>query len=138
MRKAIDEAAKRIQHGTTGYLKAAELVGQVVSQIDQSQEDLAKARTLERKSQNEQLAAWGQALDRLLPALDGLKRTTIDLDGLSTSFANAAHPAVEAGAAFHNAALEVGRILPQLENAREGYEAINTSLSATASSSEIN
>jgi methyl-accepting chemotaxis protein len=132
MRKAIDEAARRIQHGTTGYLQAAELVRQVVSEIDQSQEDLSRARSLDRNAQNEQLAAWETALDRLLPALEALKRTTTDLDGLSSSFANAAHPAIEAGAAFHNAALEAGRILPQLEAARDGYEAINTSLSSTA------
>ncbi len=132
MRKAIDEASRRIQHGTTGYLQAAELVKQVLGQVDQNQEDMAKARNLERNAQREQLAAWGKALDRLLPALDMLQRTTVDLDGLSSNFANAAHPAIEAGAAFHNAALEVGRILPQLETAREGYEAINTSLSSTA------
>jgi len=132
MRRAIDEAAKRIQHGTTGYLQAAELVRHVVSEIDQNQEAMTKTRNLEMAAQNEQLAAWGKALDRLLPALDTLKRTTVDLGDLSSSFADAAHPAVEAGSAFHSAALEVGRILPQLETAREGYEAINTSLSSTA------
>ena len=145
--QSMQAAAGALQSGTDGYLSAATVVKDLVSElqtthaqaiqrisqgIDEAVGDSLKEAGAQIKdissAQAQQLVAWQASLALFTPAVDQLRGSAGSIEQVVERFHQAALPAASAAESFQQAAGVMSQLVPKMDETTRSYEGMNKSL----------
>lgn len=147
VQQSMQAAAGALQSGTDGYLSAAGVVKDLVSElqsthaqaikrisagIDEAVGDSLKEAGAQIKdissAQAQQLVAWQESLALFTPAVDNLRGSAGSIEQVVERFHQAALPAASAAESFQQAAGVMSELVPKMDETTRSYEGMNKSL----------
>ncbi|MFT5584273.1 MAG: methyl-accepting chemotaxis protein [Cognaticolwellia sp.] len=147
VQRSMQAAAGALQSGTDGYLSAAGVVKDLVSElqathtqaiqrisqgIDEAVGDSLKQAGAQIKdislAQAQQLVAWQESLALFTPAVDQLRGSAGSIEQVVERFHQAALPAASAAESFRQAAGVMSELVPKMDETTRSYEGMNKSL----------
>ena len=145
--QSMQAAAGALQSGTDGYLSAASVVKDLVTElqsthaqairrisegIDEAVGDSLKQAGAQIKdissAQAQQLVAWQESLALFTPAVDQLRGSAGSIEQVVERFHQAALPAASAAESFQQAAGVMSELVPKMDETTRSYEGMNKSL----------